>query len=293
MFKPQLSEDRNECKEAITFPKAFSYKLDGLRAVTKFGDTLSRSLKPIPNEYIRNKLRDYQDLDGEIIVGNLLAPDVRRRTSSEVRSYDGEPNFTYYVFDDLSNLQLPFEKRLDRLHQRILPDFIVVLDQSIINSQEDLDTFYQHALDEGHEGLIGRNLQSMYKFGRCTAKSQDSLKFKPFKDDEARILEVYEAMHNENEAFTNELGRTARSTHQENLVGKGMAGGFVVEDLKTHVVFRVSAGVLKHPERVWAWNHREQLKSAIITYRHFESGAKDKPQFGRFYAFRDSFDMSV
>lgn len=289
MFKPQLSESLDDVKEPLTFPKSVSIKLDGIRAVTKFGNTLSRSLKPIPNEHIREKLAEWPDLDGEIIVGPLTAKDVRRRTSSEVRSFDGEPDFKFYVFDDLSDLTLPFEQRLAKLRQRELPDFIEVLEQVSVSSQDELDALYSQVLDDGHEGLIVRNPKSLYKSGRCTAKSQDSLKYKPFKDSEAVVLEVYEAMQNNNATFTNELGRTARTTHQENLVGKGMAGGFVVQD--GDVVFRVSAGVLTHKEREHVWNNREKVKGRTITYRHFELGRKDKPQFGRFYTFRDSFDM--
>lgn len=291
MFKPQLSESLDAVQDTLTWPKLVSWKLDGLRAVTKFNNTLSRSMKPIPNTHVREKLAEWPNLDGEVLVGPMLASDVRRRTSSEMRSYDGEPDFTFYVFDDLSDMSLTFEQRLDRLQARKLPDFIKVLPQFVVNSQEELDKLYEAALDEGHEGLIIRNPKSMYKFGRCTAKSQDSLKYKPFQDDEAEILEVYEAMHNNNEAFTNELGRTARSTHQENLVPTGRTGGFVVRDLKTNVKFKVSAGVLTHPERVWVWEHREELRAKILTYRHMLLGAKDKPQFGRFIAFRDKWDM--
>lgn len=291
MFKPQLSESLDDVKEPLTFPKLVSIKLDGLRVTTKFNNALTRSLKPVPNEHIRDILKDYPDLDGEVIVGPLTASDVRRRTSSEVRSHDGTPDFTFYVFDDLSDMSLPFDERLEKLRNRELPSFIQVLDQWQVFDQKALDELYDNVLEQGHEGLIVRNPESMYKYGRCTAKSQDSLKYKPFKDDEAEIIRAYEAMHNNNEAFTNELGRTERSTHQENLVGKGMIGGFEVRDIKTGVEFRVSAGVLKHDERLKLWNIRHTLPGRIITYRHFELGAKDKPQFGRFYAFRDSFDM--
>lgn len=291
MFKPQLSESLDDLKDELTWPKFVSWKLDGLRAVTKFNNTLSRSMKPIPNTHVREKLAEWQNLDGEVLVGPMLASDVRRRTSSEMRSHDGEPDFTFYVFDELTDMSLTFEQRLIRLQARDLPDFIKVLPQFTVYNKQELDDLYQEALDAGHEGLIVRNPKSMYKFGRCSAKSQDSLKYKPFQDDEAEILEVFEAMHNNNEAFTNELGRTARSTHQENLVGSGMAGGFEVRDLKTGVKFRVSAGVLSHPERAWAWQHREELRSRILTYRHMLLGAKDKPQFGRFISFRDKWDM--
>jgi DNA ligase-1 len=272
----------------MTFPKLASVKLDGIRAVTKFGSLLSRSLKPIPNNHIRELLSKHPDLDGEIVFGDPTSKAVRRLTNSAVRSFEGEPVITYYVFDDLST-DGTFEQRLQILNARELPDYIVKVEQRLIESQAELDSLYAQVLEEGHEGLILRNPKSKYFHGRCSLKSQDSLKLKQFTDSEATVVEVYEAMHNNNVAFTNELGRTARATNKENLTGSGMVGGFVVND--GGVEFRVSAGVLTHKERETLWLKRESIKGLTITYRHFEHGKKDKPQFGRFYSFRESFDM--
>lgn len=295
MFKPQLSEDSVELKVPMTFPKLASVKLDGIRAITKYGNTLTRSLKPVPNQYIADKLKQYQDLDGELIVGLPHAEDVYRTTSSAVRTESGEPDFKYYVFDDISteSLKQPFAKRLETLGNRSMrfPEFIKFLPQRIVYTAEELAQFYEEVLADGFEGLIVRNPSSMYKCGRCTLTSQDSLKMKPFRDDEFEVVSVYEQMTNNNEAFTNELGRTARSSHQENLVGSGMAGGFEGRDVKTGVEFRVAAGKMTHDVRKWVWEHRNSLTGRIGKYRHMTIGVKDKPRFPRFIGWRDSFDM--
>lgn len=293
MFKPQLAEDANKLQAPLTFDKFFSHKLDGIRAVTKFGSALTRSLKKIPNVHWEEQLAKVQDLDGELIMGYPTDEDVYRKTNSAVMSHDGEPELTYYVFDDLSRMDLPFEDRLDILmNRKDLPEFVIRLPQMTCSGQEELDALYQDALLEGFEGLMGRNKKSLYKSGRCTAKSQDSLKFKPFRDDEAVIVSVYEAMENQNEAFTDELGRTARSSHQANLVGKGMLGGFVCRDMKTGVEFSVAPGKLKHTERLTLWAVKGTLPGRILTYRHLTVGVKDKPRHGRFMRFRDPLDMS-
>lgn len=294
MFKPQLSEDAVNLKTDMTFDKLVSVKLDGIRAVTKFGSALTRSLKAIPNQHIRDMLSPYQDLDGELIVGKPNAKDVYRVTSSAVRTETGKPEFKFFVFDDISaeSLRKPFHQRLETLRGRTFPEFIQVLPQSWVKNQEELATYYELVLAEDYEGLIVRNPSSMYKFGRATLASQDSLKLKPFADSEFIVLGTYEAMTNNNEAFTNELGRTARSTHQENLTGSGMLGGFEARDIKTGVEFRVAAGTLSHKERAHLLAIREMLPGKIGKYRHMTVGVKDKPRFPRFIGWRDAFDMS-
>lgn len=288
-FKPQLSEDVAKCKEPLTFPKLFSTKLDGIRCVTVNGQALSRSLKPIPNHYIREKLAPWQHLDGEIIVGPPNAEDVYRVTNSAVMSHEGEPDFVYYVFDDLQCVTDPFTSRLIRLKARTLPPFIQVLQQFEVRGQETLEATYKAVLEQGYEGLIGRNLNSVYKFGRATAKSQDSLKFKPFADSNGRVLFVYEAKSNGNEATIDELGRSHRSSHAANKVGNGMVGGFrvVMDELE----FDVAPGKLTHEERVVVWESKEDYVGRWLKFRHCPIGVKTAPRFPRFIGWRDPEDM--
>lgn len=290
MFKPQLSEDVVNLKEPMTFPKLASVKLDGIRAVTKFGNLLSRSLKPIPNDHIRQTLLEYPDLDGELISGDPTSSAVRRNTNSAVRTITGEPEFKYYVFDDLSTDET-FSKRLARLNNRKLPDFIVKVEQRLVHSMSELENYYAQVLAEGHEGLIIRNPDSKYFHGRCSLKSQDSLKMKPFQDDDAVVIDIFEAQHNTNEAFTNELGRTARPSDKDGLVGNGMAGGFLAKDLKSGAVIRVAAGKLNHAERKWIFENKPKVVNKILTYRHMPVNVKDAPNFARFVCWREKFDI--
>lgn len=286
-MKPQLS---SAPEGPIEFPKLASLKLDGIRAITADYRVLSRSLKPIPNLYIQKVLSPYQGLDGELIVGPPNAPDVYRTTNSAVMSIEGEPNFTYYVFD-MPNHAGTLAQRLQalRLHATSLPPFIKVLDQTWLHQESELDDFYASSLADGYEGLILRNGNSLYKHGRCTAKSQDSLKLKPQADYDAIILSTYEAQTNLNEAFTNELGRTSRSSHQENKVGNGMLGGFVVRDLETGVEFNCAPGTLTHDERIDLWGR--DLVGKILKYRCLTIGTKDKPRHPRFIGWRNNIDL--
>ncbi len=284
MFKPMLA---SEPDGLIAFPKLLSAKLDGIRVVTKFGDALTRSLKPVPNHHIREMLRQYQDMDGEVIVGDPTAPDCYRKTNSAVMSHEGTPEFTFFVFDSLGHPAEAFTSRTRRLAAGA--PFITVLPQAVVNNQQELDEAYASLLAQGYEGAILRNPDSLYKYGRATAKSGDMLKMKPFADSEAVIVSAYEAMENQNEAFTNELGQTERSTHQENKAGKGMVGGFIVRDIKSGIEFNCSAGKLNHEERTELWG--KDLAGKILKYRYMPYGQKTAPRFPRFIGWRSILDI--
>lgn len=284
-MKPQLS---SAPESAITYPKLASLKLDGIRAITYNNQVLSRSLKPIPNLHIQQLLSPLHGLDGELIVGPPNAVDVYRTTNSAVMSINGNPDFTYYVFD-VPNHPGQLSKRLEHLNTLQLPSFVKILRQTTVSSDEELNAYYAQSLQEGYEGLILRNADSSYKHGRCTAKSQDSLKLKPVEDNDAIILGAFEALENLNEAFTNELGRTSRSSHAENKVGKGMLGGFYCRDLATGVEFKCSPGVLTHAERTELWG--QDLAGKIVKYRSLTIGVKDLPRHPRFAGWRDGIDL--
>jgi DNA ligase-1 len=283
-MKPNLASEP-DAKYPLTFPKFASSKLDGIRGVTQYGTCVTRSLKPIPNFRLRELMAATQGLDGEFICGDPTAHDVYHVTSSAVRTEDRHiTDIMFYAFDVMDKV-LPYSDRYNRLLGMTLPSYIKVLPQTILNSQDDLDRFYADQLELGYEGAILRNGSALYKEGRATAKSQDMLKFKPFLDSDGIVVDVFEAMTNNNPTFTNELGRTARSTHAENLVGNGMAGGFVIQ-MGTKV-FNISAGKLNHDQRREVLLNKDKYIGKMCTFRHLPIGEKDVPRHGRFYRWKD------
>ena len=81
-----------------------SPKLDGIRCMIQNGMALSRSLKPIRNKYVQSLLghKRFNGLDGELIIGEPTDKDVYRNTTSGIMKEEGEPNFTFWIFDDFS-----------------------------------------------------------------------------------------------------------------------------------------------------------------------------------------------
>jgi DNA ligase-1 len=113
-------------------------------------------------------------------------------------------------------------------------------------------------------------------------------------DTEAVVVGVYEEMHNGNEATTNALGRTERSSHQDNKVGKGTLGGLEVRLLHDHAgfkaetEFKIGTGFDATMRRdLWV----EPPIGKIAKVKHFSVGAKDKPRHPVFLGWRDERDM--
>lgn len=286
-MKPNLASELDP-KYPLTYPKYASSKLDGIRGLTQQGTCLTRSLKPVPNRALRELISLVQGLDGEFICGEPTAADCYHKTYSAVMTEDRHiEDIKFYVFDVLDR-ELTYKDRYAKLLTLSLPEHIVVLPQTLINNKDDLEAFYANQLDLGYEGAILRNATALLKEGRSTAKSGDMIKLKPYLDSDAIVLDIYEAMTNNNPTFTNELGRTDRSTHAENLEGNGMAGGFTVQ--MGAKVFNIAAGKLNHDQRREVLLNKDNYIGKLVTFRHLPIGEKDVPRHGRFIKWRSQLD---
>lgn len=284
-FKPMLASpaDLNNLK----FPLLASPKLDGIRAVVINGVLMSRSLKPIPNKHVQKLFGAYEYFDGELIVGPATAKNCFNVTTSGVMSVEGEPDVTFHVFDHIA---VPHERYCHRFKpgKFNLRSRVVEVPQTLVHSLEELLALEEKCLNEGYEGLILRDPDAGYKFGRSTAREGILLKLKRFVDSEAVIVDFIEQMHNGNEATTNELGRTKRSSHKENKTGKNTLGAFQV--VWNGMCFEIGTG-MDDELRQRIWNNRNQFKGLWVKFKYFPVGVKDKPRHPVFLGFRDAKDM--
>lgn len=112
------------------------------------------------------------------------------------------------------------------------------------------------------------------------------LRIKDFKDDEAVVTGLIEAQENQNEATTNALGHTERSSSKEGKVGKGMLGAIQAHH-STFGDIEIGPGEMTHEERKYFWEHPEELVGKTITFKYFPFGVKDKPRFPTFKCVRE------
>ena len=294
-FKPLLAVDFGSV-ENIKFPVLASPKLDGIRATVVPGQgLLSRSLKPIPNDYTRKlfSIPALEGVDGELIVGSAVGERVFNRTTSGIMSKAGEPDVTFCVFDTLApGPDIPFHQRLEHLRAQTayLPKVTVVLHQTIRSASE-LETFELAMLDEGFEGAMARDPNGRYKYGRSTLREGILLKVKRFDDLEAEVIGVEELMTNENEQVRDERGYAKRSTAKAGLVPTGTLGALICKAPQFAHEFNVGSGFTA-AQRAELWRQREALvgELAVVKYQAVGSST-DRPRLPIWKGWRSPLDL--
>ena len=293
--KPMLAAEAD--LSILRYPLYATPKLDGVRAMVTKDGVFSRTWKLIPNKLVQAfaKNKAAWGLDGELIVGDPCAPDVYRTTQSVTARADDPTQATFYAFDRFDMPESDYYSRRGEL----LEDFAFGYPKPYMNlvsavlctGHAELLEAEAHFLERGYEGLILRSPHSLYKHGRSTAKEQGMLKLKRFVDSEAEIIGMEEEMHNGNEAKDDAFGRTERSSHKENLTGKGRMGALIVRDVKTGVEFKIGTGFTAE-EREWFWRNAGPADGPymVVKYKSFLIGVKDKPRFPSYLGLREGWD---
>lgn len=314
-FRPMLAAELKNLAD-VRFPVLVSPKLDGIRCVIRDGKALTRSLKPIPNDHIRNTLEgmNLPDFDGEILIRTVPGKESLEGTlaewaatpfnavSSAVMSKQGQPDFLFAVFDQVDSA--PYQMRLGSVTSWCLRK-CAVYDQIdrvrrvrsvrhvMVNNVEQLETLNLEYLSQGFEGIMIRNPGGMYKFGRSTVKEGGLLKLKPFADGEAEIIGYVERQHNTNQATVNALGLTERSHKAEGMVGSGTLGTLRVRGTGGRwdgVEFEIGTG-FDDRLRKQIWEDRAYYLGAVVKFKYQEIGSVDRPRIPVFIGFRNPADL--
>lgn len=293
-FKPLLADRKTPDTSLLRYPVLASPKLDGIRCVIgEDGVPVSRTIKPIRNNYTRAKLQELQLpplLDGELIVGSPTAHNCMQATSSGIMSIDGEPDFSYHIFDYAIRTSLSFSVRLEmavKIAERY-SSFINIVPHTIIYKEDELLVYENNIVTMGYEGVMIRDPYGRYKYGRSTLSEGILLKLKRFIDEEAEIIGFVEKMHNANTASKDNLGHTKRSTHQDNLIPMDTLGAFIVRSDRWGE-FNVGVGQnLGDDLRKYIWDNRPKFLHKIITFKYQLVGSKDKPRLPIFKWFREA-----
>ena len=296
-FKPMKGDDAD--LDRLVFPYMVTPKYDGHRCLIKGGVALTSALKSFPNQYIQGYFSNgnWDGLDGELIVGDPTSEDVFRTTSSGVRKASGEPDFTFFVFD---NHQMEAERTAwERWEALVKRHNAGAFDGSrielapihFVSDLAQLLELEAQYLQAGYEGLMLRSPKSPYKYGRATVKENYLLKLKRFVDFEAEIIGFVEQMENTNEKVTNNLGRSQRSSAKAGKVGKGTLGAFQLRAINGRykgVEFECGTGRgLSDDLRLHIWKARDKYLGSLITLHSQDVGGYDKPRIPVFKGFRD------
>ena len=311
-MKPMLASDW--VSDKAKYPCCVQPKIDGVRGLNFFGTLTGRSLKKHANKSLTAKFSGslFAGLDGELAVSDLHIYDesLCRSTTSATTTIDGSDGINWWVFDYITHetKELPYKDRYDILKKYVEDNKldrygVFVVPMVMASNEEQLMSFDAELVGMGYEGTIVRDPNEPYKYGRSTVREGGLLRIKQFVDGEAKVLEVVEGFHNANEAETNELGQTERSTHQENMIPNGMAGSLTCRAIKDICdpqgalvifcgqVFTVAPGKMTHADRKLYFANPDLIIGKIIKFKFFPKGIKDKPRFPTFQGFRSEVDM--
>jgi len=313
-MKPILAEDAN--LEKLVFPYMAFPKIDGVRGTNPFGDLTARSGKPFKNVFNTEffSRSDFVGFDGEMVVDRITGDGIANETTSALNTIKGTVPTRWCLFDyviDGVNNEDPFQDRYDTLIQRVTGLFeqspelnqrLWVIPCQWVNSLEEFEAYEELKVAQGFEGVILRDPQAGYKYGRTTVKENSFLRVKRFLDAEIVVNEVVEGFTNLNEQKRTPHGAAERSTNKENMVPNGMIGSLIGTAIKdvtwkgdTLIAkgdqIEIAAGKLTHNERRDYFKNQEKILGKIAKYQFFPVGFIDKPRFPTFQGLRDPLDM--
>jgi len=298
MLAASMKPEKGQSIETLNYPVIASCKFDGIRCVIVNGKAKSRTLKDIPNDYIRKQLSriEYEGFDGEILTYTDGVMDDFNIVSGKVMRQTGTPDFVYHVFD-LCNVDDDYVDRIGQYQARA--DGLTTLsevspvDTVLCLTPSDLEAFTEKCLTDGFEGAIVRHPQGCYKQGRSTWREGGMTKIKPFEDAEAVITGFEEQMANNNAKVVNELGRNKRTSHKAGKTGKDTLGKFICRS-KEFGEIKVGTGKgLTQALRQEIWDNQAKFKGKTITYKFQRIGMKagGKPRIAVFKGFRHKHDI--
>ena len=325
MIKPQLAVDVAEGFAGMRFPVWGFVKVDGVRGCHVTGKFTGRSLEDMANTALVERFSHeiFTGFDGELTVNgyrrnsdlpeHLAAPDkpgdkpktlcsITTGITSRGKLRKGEEilptNVIWNLFDYLHPdvIELTYEERYNALRSHIVSrdlDDVALLSYTVIENAEQAAAFIEKCVDSGYEGAIFRDPTAKHKHGRATAKGNDFWRFKPASVKDCIITGFEEAMENQNEKTTNALGRSERSSHAENKVGKGMIGTFLATDKATGQPIRLGPGRSTHKQRIEWFANPDQIIGWSAEYVSLDTGVKDAPRQARFERRREKYDEAA
>jgi len=271
----------------LPYPVLGSPKIDGFRCLID-GTPRTSSMKPQPNPYVFETLSDpkLNGLDGELVLGEPNDKDAFNKSTGPLRRKYGQPDFTFYTFDNFLNPNQPYAQRwlLADKKDYLLPR-VVILPQTPLYDKEEVIEYTNQCVADNYEGAMIRSLKSTYKAGRATFKEMNIFKRKPLTDAEAVIIGFNEKMINFNPQVEDEMGLMKRASNKDLKVGAGTLGSFILQCPFWNKPFNCT-GKLNDSEKLDIWNNQEEFLGKIVTFKYQQYGsiaAPRQPIFRRFY----------
>jgi DNA ligase-1 len=207
-----LAKNYDDDNAKIKYPAMVQRKYDGVRCIAYLdtnGNVVlqSRTGKPwnhlihIRDELIKNKFITSERffIDGELYTDKLSFQDIvgicRKQlelTSAEIKK---SKMIEYHIYDcwSLDEPKQTFDERnnyIKSVFSKYKPKSLVMVPTFTVTDIKEMEHYYKQFLKEGYEGIMIRNIKSVYKMG--PTRSNDLQKYKPIKTDEYLITDFTE-----------------------------------------------------------------------------------------------------
>lgn len=285
LFRPMLAYNKTPKLSELKYPLLASPKLDGIRCIMADGIAYTRSMKRVPNLHVQNELKKLQlhGLDGELM---LNTSGDFNDVQSAIMSVHGKPDFYLAVFDDWSLETSTFVERTNEAKSKVEKldsPLVTYVSHELMNSAEELQSFWDLCIEAGFEGAMARALGGPYKRGRSTLLQGYLIKLKVWHDAEATVTGVTELFSNENDAEVGELGQTKRSKAQDGLVAADTLGALCVT--YADKTFNVGSG-FDDATRKALWQKKDSLIGKTVTFKYLNLSKYGVPRHPIFKGFR-------
>jgi DNA ligase-1 len=308
MLAPSKSPELDD----IEYPMLMSPKLDGIRCLIKEGQILSRSGKPLRNINLEVLLAPLildtgHVFDGELYLHGETFQYITSRVMATDKPLDG---IHLYAFDCMTIEEWEGEKvtplidRITLLTERAWfldcsDDVIHIIPQHHMTSATMVRANYDKWLQDGYEGAILRDPESLYKHGRATKKQGTMFKLKSWTDYDGVIVSVHEgkrlkayarsASVGGERTVKNELGRNKKTYKKEDYEPSGSFGYFTVKLDNSDITVEIGCwDGITDEIRKDLWKRRGSLPGEWCRFKGMSVGVKDKPRMPKDFAFRDA-----
>ena len=182
---PMLANKWGDRQKYISQPFYVQPKLDGVRLLVSKDGGISRTGKIVHGTEILGKgLKEGQYVDGEAFDPNL--------TFEELTSvFKTDPlKLKFHVFDffDLKKIDMTFEERWEKV-KSLKNSHYEYVKTTLVMLRDHLPMVHKKHVEEGHEGTMIRDKDSLYEVGQ---RSNYLLKHKDFQTEEYPIVDVKE-----------------------------------------------------------------------------------------------------
>lgn len=205
-FSPMLAKEYEKEKKRIKYPKMSQPKLDGVRCITKSDGMWSRTGKPLVSaphifEALKPIFELFPDLvlDGELYC-DKLANDFNKiiscvkKTKPEPEDLEESKKYIeYFIYDCSDLINVPFRQRLQDLLSKYELDkykYVKIVPTYILMSEKELLPKFYEYVEQGYEGQILRDPESLYE----NKRSKGLIKHKDFITEELKIIRVNEGV---------------------------------------------------------------------------------------------------